>query len=70
MGKRLLLLLLFAALIKINAQSITIAAAADLRNALGDITKLYNEKHPDVKVDVIYGSSGNLYLSIFSSPQM
>jgi len=64
MGKRLLLLLLFAALVKINAQSITIAAAADLRNALGDITKLYNEKHPDVKVDVIYGSSGNLYQQI------
>jgi molybdate transport system substrate-binding protein len=64
MVKKLLLLILFAALVKINAQSITIAAAADLRNALGDITKLYNEKHPDVKVDVIFGSSGNLYQQI------
>ena len=61
MVKKLLLLLLVAGLVKINAQSITIAAAADLRNALDDITKLYKEKHPDVKVDVIYGSSGNLY---------
>jgi molybdate transport system substrate-binding protein len=64
MVKKLLLLLLFFALIKINAQSITIAAAADLRNALDDITKLYKEKRPDVKVDVIYGSSGNLYQQI------
>jgi molybdate transport system substrate-binding protein len=64
MVKKLLLLLLFAALVKINAQSITIAAAADLRNALDDITKLYKEKHPDAKVDVIFGSSGNLYQQI------
>jgi molybdate transport system substrate-binding protein len=64
MVKKLLLLILFAALVKINAQSITIAAAADLRNALDDITKLYKEKHPDVKVDIIFGSSGNLYQQI------
>jgi molybdate transport system substrate-binding protein len=64
MVKKLLLLILFAALVKINAQSITIAAAADLRNALDDITKLYKEKHPDAKVDVIFGSSGNLYQQI------
>ena len=64
MVKKLLLLLLFFALIKINAQSITIAAAADLRNALDDITKLYKEKHQNVKVDVIFGSSGNLYQQI------
>jgi molybdate transport system substrate-binding protein len=64
MVKKLLLLLLVAALVKINAQSITIAAAADLRNALDDITKLYKEKHPDAKVDVIFGSSGNLYQQI------
>jgi molybdate transport system substrate-binding protein len=64
MVKKLLLLLLFAALVKINAQSITIAAAADLRNALDDITKLYKEKHKDLKVDVIYGSSGSLFNQI------
>ena len=64
MVKKLLLLLLVAALVKINAQSITIAAAADLRNALDDITKLYKEKYPDAKVDVIFGSSGNLYQQI------
>jgi molybdate transport system substrate-binding protein len=64
MIKKLLFMLLIAGMIKINAQSITIAAAADLRNALDDITKLYKEKNPDAKVDVIYGSSGNLYQQI------
>jgi molybdate transport system substrate-binding protein len=64
MGKKLLILLLLAALVKINAQSITIAAAADLRNALDDITKLYKENHQDLKIDVIYGSSGSLYQQI------
>ena len=64
MIKNLLFLLLFAGLVKINAQSITIAAAADLRFALDDITKLYKEKHQGVKIDVIYGSSGNLFQQI------
>jgi molybdate transport system substrate-binding protein len=64
MIKKLFLLLLVAGLVKINAQSITIAAAADLRFALDNITKLYKDKHPDVKVDVIYGSSGNLFQQI------
>jgi len=64
MVKKLLLLLLVAALVKINAQSITIAAAADLRYALDDITKLYNINHQDVKIDLIYGSSGNLFQQI------
>jgi molybdate transport system substrate-binding protein len=64
MVKKLFLLLLVAGFIKLNAQTITIAAAADLRNALDDITKLYKEKHQDLKVDVIYGSSGSLYQQI------
>ena len=66
MAKKLLLLVLFAGLFKISAQSITIAAAADLRFAFDNITKLYKEKHPDVKVDVIFGSSGNLYQQIIN----
>ena len=53
-----------AGLVKINAQSVTIASAADLRFALYDITKLYKENHPDVMIDVIYGSSGNLFQQI------
>ena len=64
MEKKLFLLLLLAGLIRTNAQSITIAAAADLRFALDDITKLYKENHHDVKIDLIYGSSGNLFQQI------
>jgi molybdate transport system substrate-binding protein len=64
MVKKLLLLILLSGLVEINAQSISIAAAADLRNALDDITKLYKENHKDVKVDVIFGSSGNFYQQI------
>ena len=64
MVKKLLLILLLSALVKINAQTITIAAAADLRYALDDITKLYKENHQDLKIDVIYGSSGSLYQQI------
>src|ERR1035437_3675866 len=64
MVKNLLFLLLFAGLVQMNAQSVTIAAAADLRFALDDITKLYKDENQDVKVDVIYGSSGNLFQQI------
>lgn len=64
MIKKLFLLLLLVSLAQVNAQGITIAAAADLRYALDDITKVYKESHPDVKIDVIYGSSGNLYQQI------
>jgi molybdate transport system substrate-binding protein len=62
--KKIFLLLLLAGIVRLNAQSITIAAAADLRFALDDITKLYKETHQDAKIDVIYGSSGNLYQQI------
>jgi molybdate transport system substrate-binding protein len=64
MIKKLLFLYLISGFIKINAQSITIAAAADLRFALDDITKLYKENHHAVMIDVIYGSSGNLFQQI------
>jgi molybdate transport system substrate-binding protein len=45
----------------INSQPITIAAAADLRYAMDDIVKEFNKTAPAIKVNVIYGSSGNLY---------
>lgn len=64
MIKKLFLLILISGLIKVNAQAITIAAAADLRYALDDIIKLYKENNPNIKIDVIYGSSGNLYQQI------
>ena len=47
-----------------RAQSVTIAAAADLRNAMGELIKTYKETNPDAKVEPIFGASGNLYQQI------
>lgn len=49
-----------------NSQSITIAAAADLRYALNEIKLEFLKKNPNVKIDIIYGSSGNLYQQIIN----
>ncbi len=47
-----------------TGQQITIGAAADLRFALEDVVQEFHKLHPDVKVDVSYGSSGNLFTQI------
>jgi molybdate transport system substrate-binding protein len=47
-----------------QGQSITIAAAADLRNAMGELVKIYKETNSDVKIDPIFGASGNFYQQI------
>ena len=54
-----LVLLLFSSAVA-NAQELTIAAAADLRPALEQITLKF-ESTSGVKVRVSYGSSGNFY---------
>jgi len=46
------------------SQTITIAAAADLRFAMDELTAQFKKANPNVKIDVIYGSSGNLYQQI------
>lgn len=63
------ILLIFSILISITTQStlaqpISIAAAADLRFAMSELTKEFNKTNPNIKIDVIYGSSGNLYQQI------
>jgi molybdate transport system substrate-binding protein len=40
---------------------LTIAAAADLRFALDDLVKDFEEKYPATKINVTYGSSGNFF---------
>jgi molybdate transport system substrate-binding protein len=40
---------------------LTIAAAADLKFALDDLVKEFEEKYPATKVNVTYGSSGNFF---------
>jgi len=46
-----------------HGQEITIAAAADLRSALDEITSQFQSETP-VRVKVVYGSSGNLFQQI------
>jgi molybdate transport system substrate-binding protein len=45
-------------------QTITVAAAADLQFALGQITSDYQKQHSNIAVRVSYGSSGNLFTQI------
>lgn len=66
MKKKLLLFLAICIISTINliGQTITIAAAADMRFAMDELTNEFKKLNPDVKVEVIYGSSGNLYQQI------
>ena len=59
-----LLLLCFLFSFRAGAQQITIAAAADLRFAMDEMVADFNKVHPEIKVSVSYGSSGNLYQQI------
>lgn len=47
-------------------EPLRIAAAADLRYALEDIIELFGEAHPDVDVQVVYGSSGRMTTQIIN----
>jgi len=43
---------------------ITVAAAADLHQALDEVIAAYQHDHPGSRIDVVYGSSGNLLTQI------
>ncbi len=58
------IILLLAIPVKLFSQEISIAAAADLRFAMDEIVNEFGKTNPNVKVNVIYGSSGNLYQQI------
>jgi molybdate transport system substrate-binding protein len=57
-----ILLALFA--LPSSAAPLTVAAAADLKFALEDITAAFRRLHPEAQVDVVYGSSGKLQTQI------
>src|SRR5271157_4340160 len=44
--------------------ALTIAAAADLRFALDDLVKDFEELYPAAKINVTYGSSGNFFAQL------
>lgn len=62
---RLALALLVGGLVTLGAaaQTVRVAAAADLQYAMEDLARQY-EKHSPVKLAVSYGSSGNFYAQI------
>lgn len=47
-----------------QAASVMVAAAADLRFALTDITAQFEQAHPDVDIDLVFASSGKLFSQI------
>jgi molybdate transport system substrate-binding protein len=44
--------------------AVRVAAAADLRFAMDEIVAAFHGEHPDIRVQVTYGSSGNFYAQL------
>lgn len=47
-----------------HAEKITVAVAADLKFAMGEIVSDFEKAHPTDRVEVVFGSSGKLYTQI------
>jgi molybdate transport system substrate-binding protein len=48
----------------IEQSAVRIVAAADLRFALDEIVDLFRVRHPNIMIQVTYGSSGNFYAQL------
>jgi molybdate transport system substrate-binding protein len=48
----------------LQAQTVKVTAAADLRYAMDEIAQLYMRTNQGSKIEVVYGSSGNAYTQI------
>lgn len=46
------------------SENIRVAAASDLRFAMEEILKEFHRLHPEIQVEVTYGSSGNFYTQL------
>lgn len=44
--------------------TVVVAAAADLKFALDELLGAYRQRHPEVAVNVVYGSSGNFHAQL------
>ena len=55
---------IFLLTLRVPAQTLRIAAAADLQWAMADLTRAFHTKHPNVRFDAVYGSSGNFVAQI------
>ena len=47
-----------------HAETLTIAAASDLKFAMAEIIKPFQARHPNDRIEVIYGSSGKFFTQI------
>ncbi|MCU1233618.1 MAG: molybdenum transporter, periplasmic molybdate-binding protein [Candidatus Solibacter sp.] len=45
---------------------VTVAAAADLKFAMDELTRAFHKSHPEIDIEVAYGSSGNFFAQIQS----
>lgn len=57
--KRILTIIAICVAMSAQAQTVKIAAAADLRYALDEVVKAYKKNNSGAIIEVIYGSSGN-----------
>lgn len=57
-------LLLLAWPQKVSAAELKVAAAADLKYALDELSTEFQTTHPGLKVDITYGSSGSFYAQL------
>ncbi len=48
----------------LSAGEVNIAAAADMKYALDDIARLYMKRHPQTKINTMFGSSGKAFTQI------
>jgi molybdate transport system substrate-binding protein len=62
--KQILTIIAFWIAMAAQAQTVKIAAAADLRYAMDEVVKAFKKSNPGANVEVIYGSSGNAFTQI------
>lgn len=62
--KNLVIILVLFLSVSVRAQTVKIAAAADLRYAMDEVVKEYKENNAVANIEVIYGSSGNAFTQI------
>lgn len=62
--KRIFTLIALVAVLSAQAQTVKIAAAADLRYAMDEVVKEFKKNNSGANIEVIYGSSGNAFTQI------
>jgi molybdate transport system substrate-binding protein len=62
--KKTFLVLLLAISVNLQAQTVKIAAASNLRYALEEIKSKYSQLHPNADISINFGSSGTLFQQV------